>query len=54
MITGTDFASIPTRDVEAAATFYRETLGLPNPVHRPERGFSEFETGNLTVSTWEP
>ncbi len=54
MITGVDFASVPTRDVEAAAAFYRDTLGLENPVHVAERGFSEFEAGNLTVSVWTP
>ncbi len=50
LITGTDFVSIPTRDVEAAARFYGETLGIPRSVYMPERNFAEFETGNLTLT----
>jgi predicted enzyme related to lactoylglutathione lyase len=53
-ITGTDFVGLPTRDVPAAAKFYGETLGLPRSVYMPDRGFSEFETGNLTLSVWNP
>ena len=50
LITGVDFASIPTRDFETAVGFYGDTLGLPRSVYRPDRGFAEFETGNLTLS----
>ena len=53
-ITATDFVGLPTRDVPAAAGFYGETLGLPRSVYMPDRGFSEFETGNLTLSVWNP
>jgi len=53
-ITGTDFVGLPTRDVAAAAKFYGEVLGLPRSVYMPDRGFSEFETGNLTLSVWNP
>ena len=49
LITGVDFAMIPTRDFEAANAFYGETLGLHRSVYRPDRGFAEFETGNLTL-----
>jgi predicted enzyme related to lactoylglutathione lyase len=50
LITGTDFVSIPTRDLAAAVAFYGDALGLPCSVHRPERNFAEFETGNVTLN----
>jgi predicted enzyme related to lactoylglutathione lyase len=45
---------MPTRDLEAAARFYGETLGIPRSVYLPERHYSEFETGNLTLSVYNP
>jgi predicted enzyme related to lactoylglutathione lyase len=53
-VRGVDFVGIPTHDVQAAAVFYGETLGLPRSVYLPERHFSEFETGNLTLSIYDP
>ncbi len=50
LISGVDFVSVPTRDLDSAVAFYGDTLGLPRSVYRPERGFAEFETGNLTIS----
>jgi predicted enzyme related to lactoylglutathione lyase len=47
-----DFVGLPTRDLEAAARFYGETLGLPRSVYMLERHYSEFETGNLTLSVY--
>lgn len=49
-----DFVGMPTRDLEAASRFYGETLGLPRAVYFPERNYSEFETGNLTLSVYNP
>jgi predicted enzyme related to lactoylglutathione lyase len=49
-ITGVDFVSVSTQDLEAAAAFYGETLGLERSVYIPERNYAEFETGNLTIS----
>ena len=49
LITGTDFASIPTRDFDAAVEFYGSTLGLERSAYLPDRGYAEFETGNLTL-----
>jgi predicted enzyme related to lactoylglutathione lyase len=54
LITRTDFVSVPTRDLEAAARFYGDTLGLPRSVYLPERNYAEFETGNLTLSVMNP
>jgi predicted enzyme related to lactoylglutathione lyase len=50
LITGVDFVPVPTHDLEAAAAFYGDTLGLPRAVYMPDRNFAEFETGNLTLS----
>jgi predicted enzyme related to lactoylglutathione lyase len=53
-VTGVDFVTVPTHDLDAAIAFYGETLGLPRSAYRPERGFAEFETGNLTLSIISP
>jgi predicted enzyme related to lactoylglutathione lyase len=49
---GVDFVGLPTRDLAAAAEFYGETLGLPRSVYMEDRHFSEYETGNLTLSVY--
>lgn len=49
-VRGVDFVAVPTRDLDAAVAFYGTTLGLRQSVHRPDRHFAEFETGNLTLS----
>jgi len=54
IVTGVDFVGLPTRDLQAAAAFYGETLGLPRSVYREERNYAEFETGNLTLSVFNP
>jgi predicted enzyme related to lactoylglutathione lyase len=50
LVTGVDFVSMPTRDLDVAVAFYGDTLGLERSVYIPERSFAEFETGNLTIS----
>ncbi|MBV9334491.1 MAG: VOC family protein [Solirubrobacterales bacterium] len=52
LVRGVDFVGVPTRDIAAAAVFYGDTLGLPRSVYLPERHFSEYETGNLTLSVY--
>jgi predicted enzyme related to lactoylglutathione lyase len=54
LVTGVDFVSVPTSDLERSAEFYGNTLGLRRSAYRPERGFAEFETGNLTLSVITP
>ena len=54
IITGVDFVSVPTEDLERAVAFYGTTLGLPMSVHRPDRNFAEFETGTVTLSVVDP
>jgi predicted enzyme related to lactoylglutathione lyase len=50
LVTGVDFATMPTRDFDRAVDFYGDTLGLTRSAHLKERGYAEFETGNLTLS----
>jgi predicted enzyme related to lactoylglutathione lyase len=50
IVTGVDFVSLPTHDLEAAVRFYGETLGLRRSMYRRDYNFAEFETGNLTLS----
>src|SRR5947209_7078013 len=51
---GVDFVGLPTRDLGAAVQFYGETLGLPRSVYIEDRNYAEFETGNLTLSVYNP
>jgi predicted enzyme related to lactoylglutathione lyase len=53
-ITGVDFVGVPSRDLHASSDFYARTLGLHRSVFRPESGFSEYETGNLTLAVYDP
>jgi predicted enzyme related to lactoylglutathione lyase len=53
-ITEVDFVGVPTRDLDAAVAFYGDVLGLTRSVHIPDRHFAEFETGNLTLSIYDP
>ncbi|MCW3017464.1 MAG: glyoxalase/bleomycin resistance/dioxygenase family protein [Solirubrobacterales bacterium] len=50
IVTGVDFVTVPTNDLNAAVAFYGTTLGLPCSVHMPDRNFAEFETGAVTLS----
>jgi predicted enzyme related to lactoylglutathione lyase len=54
LVTGVDFMSLPTKDLDAAMEFYGNVLGLPRSSmwQRPgeEALAAEFETGNLTVA----
>jgi predicted enzyme related to lactoylglutathione lyase len=54
LIGGVDFVAMPVRDLERAIAFYGETLGLRNSVRLEGRPFTEFETGNLTISVIVP
>jgi predicted enzyme related to lactoylglutathione lyase len=54
LVTGVDFVAQLVQDFDRAVAFYGETLGLPRSVHMPDRGFAEFETGNLTLSIIDP
>ena len=45
-----DFVSVPTRDVERAVAWYRDTLGLQVSDVTP----GEVEAPNVTLSFWSP
>ena len=53
-VTGVDFVSVPTQDLERAVAFYGTTLGLRRSMYKPERNFAEFETGTVTLSVVNP
>jgi catechol 2,3-dioxygenase-like lactoylglutathione lyase family enzyme len=50
-ITGVDYVSVPTANLETATEFYGEVLGLRSPMTYG-RG-AEFETGSLTLQVIE-
>jgi predicted enzyme related to lactoylglutathione lyase len=54
IVTGVDFVSVPTEDLERAVEFYGTMLGLPRSMYKPERNFAEFETGAVTLSVVDP
>ncbi len=54
LVTKVDFVGTPTRDFDAAVNFYENTLGLECSVCNRERHYAEFETGNVTLSVWDP
>jgi predicted enzyme related to lactoylglutathione lyase len=54
LVTGVDFVGMPTRDLEAAVEFYGSTVGLPRSVYIRDRHYAEFETGNVTLSVFDP
>jgi predicted enzyme related to lactoylglutathione lyase len=54
IVTGVDFVSVPTRDLDRAVEFYGTTLGLPRSAYRPDRNFAEFETGTVTLNVLNP
>jgi catechol 2,3-dioxygenase-like lactoylglutathione lyase family enzyme len=50
LITGTDFITVPTKDLDAAIGFYGGVLGLQESKRWGQRPAVEFETGNLTIA----
>ncbi len=58
IVTGVDFVSLPTQDLDAARAFYASVLGLPaggvwQRGDEPALG-AEFQAGNLTLSLVTP
>jgi len=54
IVTGVDFVSVPTQNLERAVEFFGGALGLHRSVHMPERHFAEFETGTVTLNVHDP
>ncbi|MCB0866535.1 MAG: VOC family protein [Solirubrobacterales bacterium] len=52
-VRGVDFATVPTRNYEAATQFYGEVLGLPFSKQWGDMPAGEFETGNLTIAVMQ-
>lgn len=53
-ITGVDFVTLPTDNIEASRRFYGETLGLPFVKHWGDRPASEYQAGDLTIAIMDP
>jgi catechol 2,3-dioxygenase-like lactoylglutathione lyase family enzyme len=53
LITGTDFITVATRDLDSAIDFYRDVLGLRESKRWGDLPAIEFETGNLTIAVMQ-
>ena len=53
-ITGVDFVTIPTQDIEKSVHFYGTVLGLPPVKQWGDMPAHEFQAGNLTIAVMEP
>jgi len=53
LVTGVDFAVVPTKSFDAAVEFYETVLGLPCTARYGRMPGAEFETGNLTLAVLE-
>jgi predicted enzyme related to lactoylglutathione lyase len=53
LITGTDFITVSTKDIDAAVKFYDEVLGLERTKQWGNMPAFEFETGNLTIAVMQ-
>jgi catechol 2,3-dioxygenase-like lactoylglutathione lyase family enzyme len=53
LITGTDFITVATKDIDAAMEFYGGVLGLPLGKRWGQMPAVEFETGTLTIAVLE-
>jgi predicted enzyme related to lactoylglutathione lyase len=50
LITGTDFITVATEDIDRAVSFYGGVLGLQQSKQWGQMPAFEFETGNLTIA----
>ena len=53
LITGTDFITVGTTDIDAATAFYGDVLGLRRSKQWGSMPAHEFETGNLTIAVMQ-
>ena len=54
IVTGTDFITVPTKDIAASEAFYGGLLGLTFAKRWGKMPGAEYETGNLTLALMEP
>jgi predicted enzyme related to lactoylglutathione lyase len=53
LITGTDFITVATEDIDRAVSFYGGVLGLQQSKQWGQMPAFEFETGNLTIAVMQ-
>ena len=53
-ITGVDFVTVPTNDIEASRHFYGTVLGLPKVKSWGQMPATEYQAGNLTLAVMDP
>jgi len=53
-ITRVDYIRVPVDDIDAAAHFYGEVLGLPRNEHLDHDDWIEFEASNVTLAVMTP
>src|SRR3954452_13439663 len=53
IVTGTDFITLSTKDIDAAVEFYANVLGLPLSKRWGKMPAAEFETGSLTLAVMQ-
>jgi len=53
LITGTDFITVATKDIDAAMEFYGNVLGLPFSKRWGQMPAAEFETSTLTIAVMQ-
>jgi predicted enzyme related to lactoylglutathione lyase len=53
LVTGTDFITVSTKDIDAAVKFYGEVLGLEESKRWGDMPAVEFETGSLTIAVMQ-
>jgi len=53
LVTGVDFISVASRNLDAAVDFYAGALGLPCSARYSKAPGAEFETGSLTLQVIE-
>jgi catechol 2,3-dioxygenase-like lactoylglutathione lyase family enzyme len=53
LITGTDFITVSTKDIDRAVDFYGGVLGLEESKRWGKMPAVEFETGNLTIAVMQ-
>ena len=53
LVTGTDFITVATKDLDTAVEFYGTVLGLPESKRWGDMPAVEFETGNLTIAVMQ-
>ena len=54
LVTGVDFVSVPTQDIDTAREFYGSVLGLEERVQWGDMPAVEFQAGNLTLAVLDP